>query len=210
MAKNYSDIVIALAGLCQAATIVHNLAHTGEYDEKSFNILIKSLDSFSPDSTLGVYGNDLDNLKLGLTTISDMLSGQTQKINPEITRYVVSMSAIETRLMNNKSAQEQLRQRLYQYQQQSVFFKDEPEQQYNNLAGIYVDVISPLGQRIQVTGSEPILKNSNVQAKVRAILLGGIRASVLWKQVGGTRWQVIFFRKKIVQTANELLSYTQK
>lgn len=42
---------------------------------------------------------------------------------------------------------------------------------FNALAGIYVDVISPIGPRIQVTGSPDILQNSSIQAKVRALLL---------------------------------------
>ena len=44
---------------------------------------------------------------------------------------------------------------------------------------IYVDVISPLGPRIQVTGSPAVLQSPQVQAKVRATLLAGIRAAVL-------------------------------
>jgi CII-binding regulator of phage lambda lysogenization HflD len=33
------------------------------------------------------------------------------------------------------------------------------------MAGIYVDVISPLGPRIQVTGSPAVLQSPQVQAK---------------------------------------------
>lgn len=60
------------------------------------------------------------------------------------------------------------------------------------MAGIYVDVISPLGPRIQVTGSPAVLQSPQVQAKVRASLLAGIRAAVLWQQVGGGRLQLMF------------------
>ena len=49
------------------------------------------------------------------------------------------------------------------------------------MVAIYVDVISPLGPRIQVTGSPAVLQSPQVQAKVRATLLAGIRAAVLWR-----------------------------
>jgi high frequency lysogenization protein len=36
-------------------------------------------------------------------------------------------------------------------------------------------------------------------------LLAGIRSAVLWRQLGGTRFQLLFSRKRIVSDAEELL-----
>ena len=44
----------------------------------------------------------------------------------------------------------------------------------------------------------------NVQDKIRACLLAGIRSAVLWRQVGGSKWQLLFHRKKLVQAARQL------
>ncbi len=41
--------------------------------------------------------------------------------------------------------------------------------------------------------------------KIRALLLAGIRSSVLWRQMGGSRLQFIFSRQKIKKTAEKLL-----
>ena len=65
--------------------------------------------------------------------------------------------------------------------------------------------MSPLGARIQVTGEPIILKQKNNQHTIRALLLSGIRAAVLWRQVGGKRRNILFSRKKIVDTAKQLL-----
>ena len=75
------------------------------------------------------------------------------------------------------------------------------------LAGIYVDVVSPLGPRIQVTGSPAILQNPQVQAKVRATLLAGIRAAVLWQQVGGSRLQLMFSRNRLFKQAQNIVAH---
>jgi high frequency lysogenization protein len=41
--------------------------------------------------------------------------------------------------------------------------------------------------------------------KVRALLLAGIRAAVLWRQVGGSRLQILFSRAKIKAAAEKIL-----
>ncbi len=76
------------------------------------------------------------------------------------------------------------------------------------MAAIYVDVISPLGPRIQVTGSPAVLQSPQVQAKVRATLLAGIRAAVLWhRQVGGGRLQLMFSRNRLTTQAKQILAH---
>jgi high frequency lysogenization protein len=39
------------------------------------------------------------------------------------------------------------------------------------------------------------------------LLLAGIRAAVLWQQLGGNRWSLFWSRKKYVATAHKFLSY---
>ena len=69
-----------------------------------------------------------------------------------------------------------------------------------------MDVISPLGRRIQVTGVTQYLQHLGTQNRIRAALLAGIRSAILWQQVGGTKWQLLFFRRKIATTAQHILS----
>lgn len=76
------------------------------------------------------------------------------------------------------------------------------------MASIYVDIISPLGPRIQVTGAPAVLQNTQIQAKVRAVLLAGIRSAVLWQQVGGGRLQLMFARNRLFKEAKQILSPT--
>ena len=80
------------------------------------------------------------------------------------------------------------------------------DQMISNLASVYLDVISPIGPRIQVTGTPSVLQQTGNQHKVRALLLSGIRSAVLWRQVGGKRRHLIFGRKKMVEQAQILLA----
>ncbi|WP_448917326.1 DUF489 family protein, partial [Haemophilus sputorum] len=49
---------MAYAGVCQAAKLVQELAHTGQVEQKeAFETFIKSLLVSSPESKLDVYGD---------------------------------------------------------------------------------------------------------------------------------------------------------
>ena len=207
MAKNYYDITLALAGICQASLMVQKLAHEGSYNEQDGKTMVDCLTNMNPSTTLDVFGNDEANLKTGLTALMGMLTGGNSGISAEMTRYMLSIMALERRLSKDDKAMEQLGQRIEQLERQASYFEPMSEGVFNALAGIYVDVVSPAGPQIQVTGSPDILKNTLVQAKVRATLLAGIRCGVLWQQVGGSRLQLMFSRSRLSNQAKQILSH---
>ncbi|UBX48917.1 high frequency lysogenization protein HflD [Providencia alcalifaciens] len=207
MAKNYYDITLALAGICQASLMVQKLAHEGTFNEQDGKTMVNSLTNMNPSTTLDVFGNDEANLKTGLTALQGMLTGGNSGISAEMTRYMLSIMALERRLSKDDNAMNQLGQRIEQFERQASYFEPMSEGVFNALAGIYVDVVSPAGPRIQVTGSPDILKNTVVQAKVRATLLAGIRCAVLWQQVGGSRLQLMFSRSRLSNQAKQILSH---
>ncbi|HHL3215561.1 TPA: DUF489 family protein, partial [Providencia stuartii] len=75
MAKNYRDITLALAGICQASYMVQKLAQEGSCNDHDLEVMVNSLTNMNPSSTIDVYGNDPVNLKTGLGAMLGMLSG---------------------------------------------------------------------------------------------------------------------------------------
>ncbi|PKH26349.1 lysogenization regulator HflD [Enterobacterales bacterium CwR94] len=206
MAKNYYDITLALAGVCQSAHLVQQLAHQGHCDSDKLKVSLRSLLDLSPASTLAVYGNDEENLRLGLETLLGIFNtNQRQGVGAELTRYTLSMMMLERKLNKSSQTLDELGRRISQLDRQLAHYDLESEPLVSAMAGIYVDVISPIGPRIQVTGSPAVLQNSQIQSKVRATLLAGIRAAVLWHQVGGSRWQLMFSRSRLVNQAKTIL-----
>lgn len=206
MAKNYFDITLALAGICQSAQLVQQLAHQGQADNAALEVSLRSLLDLNPSSTLAVYGNDPANLRLGLESLIAVLNlPSRQGASAELTRYTLSLMVLERKLHGNKQAMNDLAQRIAQLDRQLAHYPLESDTILSAMAGIYVDVISPLGPRIQVTGSTAILQNSQVQSKVRATLLAGIRSAVLWQQAGGGRLQLMFSRSRLVNEAKAIL-----
>ncbi|MBA1844140.1 DUF489 family protein, partial [Escherichia coli] len=50
MAKNYYDITLALAGICQSARLVQQLAHQGHCDGDALHVSLNSIIDMNPSS----------------------------------------------------------------------------------------------------------------------------------------------------------------
>jgi hypothetical protein len=103
VAKNYYDITLALAGVCQAARLVQELAHQGHCDSDALHVSLNSIIDLDPDSTLAVFGGSEANLRLGLETLIGVLNTSSrQGLNAELTRYTLSLMVLERKLAASK------------------------------------------------------------------------------------------------------------
>jgi len=75
----------------------------------------------------------------------------------------------------------------------------DPQEEYDFavLAALYQDTISRLTMRIHVKGVPEHLRKQDVADKIRALLLSGIRSALLWQQLGGRRWHLFVYKKRI-------------
>jgi high frequency lysogenization protein len=190
---------LALAGVCQAAALVQQIARQGEPQEDAFEASIKSITVTSPEHPEEVFGS-FDKLKLGYTVLVSQLSSKSKAKDAEVTRYVANILSLERKLARKKQSLNELAQRMGQIQRQAQHYGLLESNTLANLAGVYVDVISPIGPRVQVSGVPENLKQQHIQNKVRASLLAGVRAAVLWRQTGGKRRHILLNRKAILST----------
>lgn len=204
MSNALTDQVIALAAVVQAASLVQQVARHGSADEEAVKALLGGILETDPDSTDAVFGG-LSQLRPGLSTLLTQLTAQGNVKDVEVTRYVISLLALERRLAGRPSTLSMLGERIGQVKRQLSMQELMDERTVASLASIYVELISPLGPRIQVAGNANLLKTPAVQNQLRALLLAGLRAAVLWRQVGGRRLQLLFNRKRIGDTARYLL-----
>lgn len=199
------DQTITLAAICQVAFLVQKVSRTGQIDDAELSLLLNSLVETSPENTIAVYGGHPANLKLGLQVIVDHLGNESKQKDAEITRYIVSLIALERTLQRKPKQLNLLGERIEQTKRQLDHYEITSEILVSAFASIYSDIISPLGTPIQVAGEPEILKQTINQHKIRALLLAGIRACVLWRQVGGKRRKILFSRGKLVESAKKLL-----
>lgn len=210
--SKYHDIVISLAGVCQSATLVTQLADSATCNHEQYKIAVKSLFNTSPSSVDDVFGG-IANIEPGLRILIKVLNGNENKTQMDLMRYIFGSLGIANKLRKNDQALTELSQRLSRIAHlhapvsEEIIAEHIDELSYS-LAGIYADIISPITTKIKVTGKIECLQNTLVQAKIRTALFACVRAGTLWFQMGGSRWQFIFSRKKMLQAANELLSYS--
>ena len=116
------------------------------------------------------------------------------------------MIFLEKKLRRRNDLVEIIRDGIDTAADQVAFFDTTHGNVLANLAGIYQSSISTLSPRIMVTGTPAFLNNSDNTNKIRALLLAGIRATVLRRRLGGSRLQLLFGAKAIADTAHDVLA----
>ena len=210
MEDNTHNRTIAMAALFQCVDGVNQIANTGDFDNEVYTTCINSVLTENADSAEALYGSVSD-LSLGLQSMMNQLS--TSQVTPdgkakdlEATRYALGLLQLEKKLGNNKAMFGKLIESIEETQNKLEFFDIEHENITASLAEIYANTISAIGPKIMVKGDQQHLANPKNAAKIRALLLAGIRASLLWRQAGGSRWKLLFERGKLQKHAAELLS----
>ncbi|HER19801.1 MAG TPA: DUF489 family protein [Chromatiales bacterium] len=74
-----------------------------------------------------------------------------------------------------------------------------------DLNHLYRNTLSHLPQKFVINGEKHHLEDMAISSTVRALLLAGVRATILFDQVGGRRWRLLFMRGKYVEGARRLL-----
>lgn len=205
MSNNFQESNIAFAGICQAAALVHQLATTGNCDETLLSHTLRSVLVTDPSQTIEVYGS-YEHLEVGYKTLITQLSDSNAGPTNALTRYMIGLVALERKLARRNDILNLLGERISQVKRQTHHYEVTDEQILSNMASIYVDLISPLGNKIQISGTANFLQQTLVRDKIRAVLLSGIRSAVLWRQTGGKRRQVVFNRKHMVEQAKQQLA----
>jgi len=195
---------LALAGVCQSATLVQAIARKGEAQASAVEASLSSILVTSPENTQQVFGS-LQNLQTGFTTLVSQLDSDNKLKDAELTRYIASILSLERKLSRSRKALDELGMRVSHVQRQLAHVDFENTQIITNLASIYTDIVSPLAPKIQISGNPQNLSNEINQKRIRALLLAGVRAAVLWRQLGGKRRQILFNRKALVESAKSAL-----
>lgn len=196
------DRALALAGIFQACALVKAIAHKGMVDTDRLAATLDTLFVQSPHDTADVFGG-VGGVEYGLRRLYEQLG--SRQADMELTQYVIGVLVLERKLSKDDKRLGSLHEGLEQAERQKEMFGLIHENTVANLAGIYGDVISTLTPRIMVQGSNDYLQQAHNANRIRALLLAAIRCAVLWRQVGGSRWKLVFGRKRLVNSATTLL-----
>lgn len=194
------DRALALAGVFQAAALVHEVAWQGATDTDATRASLDSLFAFDAPQTAAVFGGT-SGLALGLRTMIAHLSGNAPPTELPVMRYALALMHLERRADAHGGVWDALHAGLIAAGRQRDSFGVMHENTVAALAALYADHVSPAGPRIMVEGETTHLSDARKAALIRALLLAGLRAAVLWRQLGATRWSLLFSRKRLISDA---------
>lgn len=202
MPKTDYDRIIALAGLFQASHLVRQIARSGQADAGDFATCIDSLFKIDAASSEAVYG-EIPRLKTGLELVARQLSNPQ---DAEITRYVLTLLAIERKLRKKPPLLNAIRSALDLTISKLSYFPATHENTLASLADTYQQTISTIKPRVMVNGEHMHLTRPENANRIRALLLAGVRAAILWRQNGGNWFVLIFRRKAMAAETRRLLA----
>ena len=198
------DQTIALAGVFQAGALVADIAHGRPLDEPAISATLGSLFATDPDSVAEVFGG-VEQVRLGLLLVRDGLQRERQQAHGEVLRYALSLVQTERQFSSRRDLQDILHSRLARVAEQRAHFELLHATIIGALASAYQDTLSTLRQRIQVVGNAGALQDERNADRIRAVLLGGVRAALLWHQTGGRRWRLLLNQSAAQRTADALV-----
>jgi len=204
MQFSYTTQTLALAALCQAIRLVQQIARGDEASNIELELCLQSVTVQDAAEPVDIFGGKLANLTNGYHVLQAQL-GDNPKKDLELTRYAMAVITLERKLAKSSDSLQAVGKRIERLQQQLQHFQLLDETILASMADIYIEHVSPLGQRIQIAGQPAALKQTMVQHKIRALLLAAIRAAVLWRQAGGRKYHFILQRKQLLQEVKTVL-----
>jgi len=190
--------IIALGAVMQCAVNVDQLATRGHVSDTQQQHCINSLLVMSPQSNAEIYPQVMI-YSQGLDVLQKSFDSKGLREYPEVIRYFLGMLVLQQKLLKSDAMQARIREVLSDIAEGR---REAPElalshTEFQRLGQLYQDTLSNLTFRIHVAGNPQHLRQQEVANQVRGMLLAGIRSAVLWHQLGGRRWHLLFAKKSI-------------
>ncbi len=195
---------MALAGIFQATELVRQAANHGTWSGYAADTCLDSLLAIEADSVDEIYGS-ADRLRLGVETLVSILRGDRRHM--ESLGYAVSIMQLENNFRKKTSMQTHIGSELLTIDAIDDGLEEHEikDLQAKEIAALYTKTISTLSPRIVVNGRPQHLQMDRTVNWIRTLLFAGLRSAVLWRQMGGGRFNLMVGRKKMLEQAKTLL-----
>lgn len=202
MPKTDHDRAIALAGMMQAIDLVRHIAQRGQASADDTATCLNSLLQIDAASSTAIYGGAA-RLHTGLRLLEQQLE---QPRDLELTRYAVALLGLERKLARRPNLLAAIRAGIEDTIRNLSHFPVDHSNTIARFADLYINSLSTLTPRIMVNGDPIHLNNPDNANRIRALLLAGIRAAILWRQSGGGRLTLLLRRNPLLRETRRLLA----
>ena len=203
--KNYEELSTALSAVYQSALMVHDIARGQHPDDHDFTKLLSSVLMTDPKSLDDLYPRQPE-LSHGQQALMLHVHPQKSFQAPQILRYVFDLLYLAKKLRKNKLVTKELMNKIANTKNKLEHFSITDQNVIEQLGDIYLETVSTLPYRIHVMGKPNVVQASFNAKKIRAVLLGGIRAAFLWYQLGGSRLHYYTKKEQYREALEALIS----
>ncbi len=194
---------LALAGLMQAVKLVQRTANEGIGDAPGLDASLASVFRLDADTAESVYGSAAL-LEPGLRALIAHLESAAGR-DPAASRIAITVLHVERKLIADPDLLKTIRDGVIEAGRQREHFGISHPTVVARLGDLYAGTVSKLSPRVLVQGNPVQLAQPAVIAQIRAVLLAAMRSAVLWRQLGGSYWDLLLRRRAIVRAAREWL-----
>ena len=195
--------VIALAGALQAARLVRSIATTGNADSAAAAGSLASIFKIDAENAADVFGG-VANLRLGLATLVEQVDSNQRDV--VLTRLLIAVMRLERMAARRRDLMTSLREGIAAIAATTASLAPDSGDVIQGLAKLYSSTLSTLRPRILVEGDPRFLNDAQNVDRIRALLLAAVRATVLWRQLGGTQLRLFFRHRQYAMMARGLLA----
>ena len=204
--KNIDEQTIALAGLYQSCYVVSNIAWKGEYNEQDLLPLIKFILKIDSTIVKDIY-IDIDNIKSGFIYLKKQIIGDIFTRSSETRRYIESLKILSNHLMSDQKTVTLMQNLLKELKENTADLTI--DEKAEKLSEIYQKTLSKFEPRIIVNGENKYLTDPIQASRIRTALFAGVRATLLWEQLGGSKWKLFLFKSSFSKTIDSYISSTK-
>ena len=196
------DRVLALAGVLQALAQVRRIAETGQSETATATVALDSVFRIDAATTEAVYGN-ASSLNSGLRLLRNYLANTER--DETLAKLGLSVLQLERRFQGSATIVHKVQTGISALLAPAERLGSTHPDVIAGLGSLYADTVSTLRPRVMVQGNPHYLGQPGVVAEIRAILLAAVRSAVLWRQLGGSFWDLLFSRRAMADAASEWL-----
>ena len=185
----------ALAAVFQVAELVDGIARHGRFDDANTRKLLEAVFEESGAGADGLYGAP-GAVDIGYKQLEQLLLNKSS-VPSHIIQYSLGLMIVQRKLTKAPELMSALDDQLALARRQYEHMGIEHSSVVSSLSDAYSASASQLKYRIQVAGDPAWLSQPQMAERVRALLFAGVRAVTRWRQLGGSRLDLVIRRGKL-------------
>ena len=189
--NNIPEQTLALAGLYQSCDVVSKIAWNGNYNEKELLPLINSIQAIESNNVEQIYLST-QSLKTGLLYLRKQIIGDIFNRSSETRRYVKSLQILSEKVLDSHETISTIQILIKEMQDDSNIVTTDDKAK--RLSDIYQETLSLFEPRIVINGENTYLTVPIQASRIRTALFAGVRSTILWRQLGGSKLKLLLFK----------------